>query len=82
MPARKLGDVMEKQWWCVSCLAESELDTHGRCSACGSDAVDRIVGGAFLTAVRPTSGTSILTCPAGSHASAYLAKALLTLGLA
>jgi len=37
---------MEKQWWCVSCLAEIELDTHGRCSACGSNAVDRIGHGA------------------------------------
>jgi hypothetical protein len=38
---------MEKQWWCVSCLAEIELDTHGRCGACGSDAVDRIERGTF-----------------------------------
>jgi hypothetical protein len=34
---------MEKQWWCVSCLTEVDLDTHGRCSGCGSDAVDMIV---------------------------------------
>ena len=38
---------MEKQWWCVSCLAEIDLDNHGRCDACGSDAVDRIERGAF-----------------------------------
>ncbi len=34
---------MEKRWWCASCFAQMELDTHGRCSTCGSDAVDRIV---------------------------------------
>ena len=38
---------MEKQWWCVSCLAEIDLDNHGRCGACGSDAVDRIERGTF-----------------------------------
>lgn len=32
----------ESYWWCVSCLTQIALDTHGRCSACGSDAVDRI----------------------------------------
>ncbi len=30
------------QWWCASCLAQIALDNHGRCSACGSDAVDRV----------------------------------------
>jgi hypothetical protein len=33
---------MENEWWCVSCVTDIELDTHGRCSTCGSDAVDRI----------------------------------------
>lgn len=37
---------MEKRWWCVSCFAQIDLDRHGRCSICGSDAVDRIVRGA------------------------------------
>jgi hypothetical protein len=52
---------MEKQWWCVSCLAEIELDTHGRCDACGSDAVDRIERGAFAMNVPPESAATILT---------------------
>ena len=31
-----------KQWWCASCVAKTQMDTHGRCGYCGSDAVDRI----------------------------------------
>ena len=34
---------MEKRWWCASCFTQMNLDIHGRCSTCGSDAVDRIV---------------------------------------
>jgi len=34
---------MRKQWLCVSCLEQIALDSHGRCSTCGSDAVDRIM---------------------------------------
>lgn len=34
---------MKKRWWCVSCFTQIDLDIHGRCSICGSDAVDRIV---------------------------------------
>jgi len=37
---------MEKRWWCVSCFSQMELDIHGRCGVCGSDAVDRIPRGA------------------------------------
>ena len=45
---RQSGEPMEKQWFCVSCISQIELDTHGRCSTCGSDAVERITRGAFL----------------------------------
>ena len=38
---------MKTQWWCVSCLTQIELDHHGRCGNCGSDAVDRIEHGRF-----------------------------------
>src|SRR5260221_5078100 len=44
----RLVEPKKKPWLCVSCLAQIELDTHGRCSTCGSDAVDRIERGAFL----------------------------------
>jgi len=33
---------MKRKWWCASCLAQIDLDSHGRCSSCGSDAVDLI----------------------------------------
>jgi hypothetical protein len=55
-----IREAMKRQWCCVSCLAEIELDTHGRCSSCGSDAVDRIGRGAFLMTARSTSAAGIL----------------------
>ena len=61
---------MKKQWCCVSCLAEMELDTHGRCSACGSDAVARIGRGAFVMTELATNGASIMAAPAVSRGSA------------
>jgi hypothetical protein len=33
---------MRKQWWCANCLIQIELDIHGRCKICGSNAVDRM----------------------------------------
>jgi rRNA maturation endonuclease Nob1 len=27
-------------WWCVSCRGLTELNKHGYCARCGSDAVD------------------------------------------
>ena len=44
----QLGEPMKKQWFCVSCISQIELDTHGRCSICGSDAVERMAQGATL----------------------------------
>jgi hypothetical protein len=38
---------MNKNWFCVSCLSQISLDVHGRCSTCGSDAVERISVGAY-----------------------------------
>ena len=31
---------MNERWWCLDCRTIVELDTHGRCSACSSNAVD------------------------------------------
>lgn len=39
---------MKKQWFCVSCISQIDLDIHGRCSNCGSDAVERMAQGATL----------------------------------
>ncbi len=36
---------MAKLWFCVSCVSQIDLDTHGRCSVCGSDAVERMAQG-------------------------------------
>ena len=50
---------MEKRWWCASCFTQMNLDIHGRCSICGSDAVDRIVRGASgMNAHEQTPGPS------------------------
>jgi hypothetical protein len=27
-------------WWCMDCLADVELNEHGRCGCCDSEAVD------------------------------------------
>ncbi len=69
MRGGKWGAAMEKQWWCVNCLTPIELDIHGRCSTCGSDAVDRIERGAFLRNATRTRATP-LTAPSvvsGQH---------------
>jgi len=43
---------MRKQWWCADCRVQIELDIHGRCRICGSDAVDRMKrGGSPLNSI-------------------------------
>jgi hypothetical protein len=32
-----------KAWWCLDCRTPIELDRHGRCCICGSDAVDSML---------------------------------------
>jgi hypothetical protein len=34
---------MRKSWWCVDCRTPIELDKHGRCGVCGSNAVDSML---------------------------------------
>jgi hypothetical protein len=29
-----------ERWWCLDCRAVAELNRHGRCECCGSEAVD------------------------------------------
>jgi|HubBroStandDraft_6_1064221.scaffolds.fasta_scaffold2238987_1 hypothetical protein len=29
-----------KRWWCMDCRTEVELNKHGRCGCCDSEAVD------------------------------------------
>lgn len=41
-----------RHWWCGNCMETVELNMHGRCKACGSDAVDKLKGsGASQTRV-------------------------------
>jgi hypothetical protein len=32
----------KKHWWCANCMEAVELNLHGRCRACGSDALDKV----------------------------------------
>jgi len=57
VPGVVVGARTVKPWYCVNCHAVINLDKHGRCEVCGSDAVD--------VAVRP------MVTPLGL-ASAYL----------
>jgi Zn finger protein HypA/HybF involved in hydrogenase expression len=34
-----------ERWWCMDCKTPVELDTHGRCLVCQSEAVDLIERG-------------------------------------
>lgn len=54
----KSGGAMRKQWWCASCVAEIDLDNRGRCSACGSDAVDKIERGFSIHAEAVATGVA------------------------
>jgi hypothetical protein len=51
---------MIEQWWCGNCGTLIGLDIHGRCSICGSDAVDRIDRSGFWSNATTTRST-ILT---------------------
>jgi len=31
---------VNRNWWCADCRVPTDLDQHGRCGTCGSDAVD------------------------------------------
>ncbi|HEV2340920.1 MAG TPA: hypothetical protein VGS15_03875 [Candidatus Acidoferrales bacterium] len=34
---------IERKWWCADCRVPINLDRHGRCDSCGSDAVDMML---------------------------------------
>jgi hypothetical protein len=33
---------MMSHWWCMDCLADVDLNKHGRCGCCDSEAVDPV----------------------------------------
>ncbi len=66
---------MQSRWCCIDCVSEIDLDTHGRCGTCGSDAVDRI----GRTGNRASSDTPAPLSIARATPLAWLAKGILTL---
>src|SRR5712692_8926519 len=61
---RSEAQPMKEQWWCTNCGVSVDLDTHGRCSACGSDAVDSVERrglpiNATRASITPFTGLSI-----------------------
>jgi hypothetical protein len=45
------GGSKMNRWYCMDCKAEVELDNHGRCGCCESEAVDSMEPRGGLTAV-------------------------------
>lgn len=73
---------MNRQWWCANCRAPMELDIHGRCGTCGSDAVDGIERSGFRVNATRTHNKP-LTRPSGvvgqnDHRDRFAAVAGLT----
>lgn len=64
---RETREPILKMWWCVSCLEQIALDSHGRCSNCGSDAVDRILN--FEAANRYSEGAQANRAIRSGHSS-------------
>ncbi|MGH9773830.1 MAG: hypothetical protein ACRD50_02660 [Candidatus Acidiferrales bacterium] len=29
-----------RKWWCADCIQPTQIDKHGRCGVCGSNAID------------------------------------------
>lgn len=49
---------INRNWWCADCRVPTDLDRHGRCGTCGSDAVDLMSRPnklATVTAMQPGS---------------------------
>jgi hypothetical protein len=71
-----IAERWEKHWWCVSCVAEIDLDTQGRCGACWSDAVDRSGRSTFLTSACPASEASTLAYRASGRLNLLIQRRL------
>ncbi len=44
---------MNERWWCLDCRMIVALDIHGRCSTCGSNALDSAERPGLLTRPNP-----------------------------
>jgi hypothetical protein len=53
------------RWWCMDCRSAVDLDKHGRCGSCESEAVDSFnpkVGHAAAAPIADTSATNSFSC--------------------
>ncbi len=54
---------MTNPWWCIDCRTPVELDRHGRCHNCGSDAVDLMERPAAYWSAKSSSVVTSLELP-------------------
>lgn len=71
------SQAIKEEWWCGDCCTSTELDVHGRCGHCGSDAVDPMERRYFRGNPPPTrvSPTRVLS---SLHSSERLAPSSAT----
>jgi hypothetical protein len=53
------------RWWCMDCRSPVELDKHGRCGSCESEAIDSLStqgGRSGSAAVAHTAITNAASC--------------------
>jgi hypothetical protein len=56
---------MIDSWWCMDCRTVVELDVHGRCAICESEAVDPSRSGSVDLSTVPMaemSATDLISC--------------------
>jgi len=56
---------MIHSWWCMDCRTGVELDVHGRCATCESEAVDPSRSDSFELSTVPMaeiSATDLISC--------------------
>jgi hypothetical protein len=54
------------RWWCMDCRTEVELDKHGRCGCCESEAVDSIEPRGGLTGLISAAHAKTVNAQAGA----------------
>ena len=54
---------MKNPWWCIDCRSSVELDRHGRCDTCGSDAVDLMERPTLYKRSKPAPAVRLIEIP-------------------
>ena len=54
------------RWYCMDCKSEVELDRHGRCGSCESEAIDSMEPRGGLTGLISMSQGEPVNAPAGA----------------